>query len=137
MSCNLACEVGAHKRRLGNDADSSEVQSVSVPAGRDGRHLVMLALGVPHASITQKLETGVVQVVCPSAKTCGKLCTPGSVTLVPPVVLATAVVEESEQPNNGNVGTCARREDQRITFDPPPMIRAMNGATRQVVFASH
>ena len=103
ISCNLAPEVGAHEIRIRNHAYSAQVKSVSVPASGNGRVVVMLGVCVPYASVIEKLETVVGQIVSDAEKGLGILRTAGAVAVVPAIVLAAAVVEKSKKTNNGNI----------------------------------
>lgn len=47
----LACGIGAESFRIRCDADSIEVESVGVPASRDGRVDVEIAVGVSFAGL--------------------------------------------------------------------------------------
>ena len=85
-------EVGAHEIRIRNHAYSAEVKSVSVPASGNGRVVVMLGVCVPNASVIEKLETVVRQIVSDAVKGLGILRTASTVAVVPAIVLAAAVV---------------------------------------------
>jgi hypothetical protein len=129
---NLASEIGTHERRIGSDADSAQVESIGVPASRDGRVVMVIDVGVPDARVSEKLEPVVVEDVCVTTQTRGKFRTSGAVAVVPTVVLAAAVVEDSEQTNDSDVGLCARGEQDAVALDASPVARAVNGMTWRV-----
>jgi hypothetical protein len=85
----------------------------------------------------EKLEAVNFELVCATAQTRGILCTPGSVTFVTSVVLATAVVEKSEQPNHRDVSSRARCEQESIALDPSPVVWTVDGVNRRVKLISH
>jgi hypothetical protein len=63
----------------------------------------MLAVCVPYASVIEKLETVVGQIVSDAVKGLGILRTAGAVVVVPAIVLAAAVVEKSKKTNNDSI----------------------------------
>jgi hypothetical protein len=66
----------------------------------------LFTIGVPDAGVTKEFESVVVEV--PSAAKFVRVeRAPGAVAVVPVIVLAATVVEESEQTNDGNVGSGA------------------------------
>lgn len=129
---DLTPEVGAHKSWVWGDADSAEVESVGVPASANSRIVVVIAVGVPDASVLEKLKAVVRKVVSCASKGRGILRASCSVSVVPSIVLAAAVVEESEKPNHGDVGPCTCGEQESIALDTAPMVRTMNGIARRV-----
>ena len=124
---NFTPEIGAHECRIGNDTDSAQVESIGVPAGRDGRIVMMFAVGVPDTCVMKKLESVVIEEVGVTAKTRGKFRTSGAVAIIPTVVLAATVVEDSEQTDNNDVGLCACGKQEAIALDASPVARAMYG----------
>lgn len=130
--CYLASEIGAHERCTGSDADSAQVESVCIPARRDGRVVMVLAVGVPDTCVTEKLEAVVVKHVCAPANSLGKFCTSRSVAIIPAIVLTAAVVEDGEQTNNSDVGLYARGEQETIPLDAPPVVWAVHRVARRI-----
>jgi hypothetical protein len=93
---------------------------------------VVRAVGVPHASVTEKLEAVIGKVVCGTAKDRGVLRASCPVAAVTAIVLAATVVNKSEQPNHGDVRSCARGKPEPIALDASPMLGAVNGMIWQV-----
>lgn len=126
MRSDFAPEFRAQIGWVRNDADPPEVEPVGIPTGRDRRILMKPALGMPLARVAQQLESRVIELVRASSKARGKRGTPGSVTRILPVIFPAAVVKESEQTDDRDIGTGASGEQQGIPLDAPPMARSMH-----------
>jgi hypothetical protein len=132
ISCNFTSKVGAHELRVWDDADPAEIESIGILAGGIGRVLMVLAICMPDASVVEEFETVVGKGVGCAAQGCGKLRAASAVTVVEAIVLAAAVVEESKEADDGDIGSCTCRQQEAIAFDAPPMVRTMNGITRRM-----
>ena len=81
---------------------------------------MVLSVGVPHASLVEKLETVVGQVVSNATKARDVLCATSSGAVVPAIVLAATVVEDGEETNNRDTAPVrvTRRSPWRSTRRP-------------------
>src|SRR4051812_41938305 len=98
---------------------------------------MLLSLGVPNAGIVKKREEIVRQFVSTPPKTGRILRSPRTVTVVPSIILAPAVVEESEEADHRYIRTCPRREQKPVPLHPPPVVRPVNGMTLHMHLAGH
>jgi len=126
MRGDFPSEVGAQIGRVRDNADPAEIEPVGIPTGRDGRVLVELALGMPLARVAQQLEPLVIELVSSSSKTRCKCGTAGTVAGILPIIFPAAVVKEGEQTNDGDIGTGASGEHQRIPLDAPPVVGSVD-----------
>lgn len=126
MPGDLRAKRRAHVLRAGNGADPAQVQAVGVPAGSDGRIVVVMPVGVPDARVMEQFEVLVGQLK-PFAPSCGReFRTAPTVVGVVTIVLSPGVMEEGEQPNDLDDGPGLGGQDTGVALDAPPMIRAMN-----------
>jgi hypothetical protein len=134
---DLASEVSAHEFGAWYNPDSSQIQPISVPAGGNGRIVMVIAIRMPNARMMEKLEAVVGQFVSDAAQGGGVLRSTCTVTFIPPIVHAAAVVKESEKTNDHEIGSGAGCKQEPIAFDPPPVIWAMNRIARRMKLPGH
>src|SRR5262245_45752820 len=97
MYCNLAPELRAHVSGLRPHPHSSKVKSVGVPASTNRRVLTQTAMGVPCASVVEKLEVRVAQLEQHTTQPGGIGCAPCAVGIVPTIMLSSRIMEDREQ----------------------------------------
>src|SRR5262245_45067346 len=97
MCCNRPPELRAHVSGLRSHAHSPEIESVCVPASANCRILTQLAMGVPCASVVEKLEARVAQLEQHTTQPGSVSCPTCAVSIVPTIVLSSRIMENGEQ----------------------------------------
>lgn len=123
--CDLTSEQGAHKFRVGNHADATEIETIGIPAGTDGGVFVVETIGVPDARKLEEREVRIGQFVSAASQLTCENGTAGSVAIIVTIVEAFAIVEKSEQSDDIGIGTSAGGEEQPVLFHSPPMTGTM------------
>lgn len=123
---NLGSKPGAHVFGIRYHADAPQIKPVRIPARPDRRILVVLAVRVPKAGIMEELEEIVRQLEPSAANFGGELSPAPAVIRIISVVLAAAVVEEGEKPDNGDNRSGTGRQNAGVALDPSPVIGAVN-----------
>src|SRR5688500_3163310 len=117
------------------DADSRQVEAVSIPARADGCIVAHLALVVPDQGVLKLLETLVVQLKELASDRPPPVGGPLAVLGVVKLVLALGVVQHREEADDAKVASASPCDDlQRIPLDASPVIRAVVavGAERKI-----
>lgn len=124
--------LGAEHWNTRRDADSPEIQAISVPAGLDGGIPLCLAFCMMDAGVFQALELGIGQVQSgaePVRESCSTRAVIGVRTLTDPA----SIVEHGEQSDDSNVGTGLRREPGTVLEDATPVGDAVDPRDSQLV----
>ena len=124
---DFPAEIRAHVSGVGVEANTTEVEPVGIPAGADGGIGVMINIGMPLACFQEQGEIVIGHFKEFATKAFGEPGPTGAVAGIMVFIDPAAVVEEGEEPNDVHHGTRAGREDPSVTFDPPPVIGAMEG----------
>lgn len=123
---NFRAERSAHELRTRNQSDSTQIESICIPTRADGRVVVAITIRVPNAGVLKQVEILIRQLEALTSQARGVVSASFSVTRVPSIVQASAIVEDGEQPDDVNLCPGARCQNQPIPFDSAPVIGAMN-----------
>ena len=93
---------------------------------------MVMAVGVLGAGLVKQVEVCVGEIEMNAAHRGGERGTAGTVFGVDAVIFTAAVVKEREEPDDRHNGSAPGGEDESVAFDPPPVVRAVNGMRGKV-----
>lgn len=127
--CNdlrVARSARAQARCLRNDADTSEVEAIGVPARQHRRIAGPRAGAVPRARREEQFELAVGEVEKRTATGQGELGGALAVIWIVIVVMALDVVKYGEELDDAGYGSGRRRQVESVVADASPMRRAVD-----------
>jgi hypothetical protein len=94
MPSDLFSQRGAHVTLMRHDAHTPQVQTISIPAGGNGRIIVTFGIGVPDARVMKEIEVLIGQIKKLSAQRPRQLRTARAMLWIVAIIFPSAIVKE-------------------------------------------